>query len=220
MGDIVDGASGRRATEREDANNSGMSLKKGRVKGDWIRIQRGRMHSNDQPNQAMGGTGREGGKQASYGGRKEWYGSRGRVLNLARSCCGWSLVSASDLGACCSSGAVTVPGCATWPCTARTRHHTGHRQRPGGEELLRMELDVTERPRRVLQLRGTDWPWLCRLAEYRPNTPPHRPPAAPRCRSSSAAAVASASSSMEARAAVDVRTWRRTRRQSRTRRSR
>jgi hypothetical protein len=94
------------------------------------------------------------GKQARYVGRKEWYVDRGRVLTLARSCCGWISVSASDLG-------------------------------------------------RVLQLRGSDGPWLCRLATYCSNAPSHRPPATPRCRSSSAADVASASSSMEARTTVD-----------------
>jgi hypothetical protein len=37
------------------------------------------------------------GGQASKLWRKEWYGGRGRVLTLARSCCGWSSVLGSDL---------------------------------------------------------------------------------------------------------------------------
>ena len=80
-----------------------------------------------------------------------------KILTLARSCCGWSSGSASDLG-------------------------------------------------RVLQLRGSGGPWLCRLAEYRTdadrsNAP--RPPDAPLCPSTSAAAAVSASSSMDTEALAE-----------------
>jgi hypothetical protein len=92
-----------------------------KVKGDCTRIQRGGARTNDQPNQAMGGTGtgRQAGGRASKlvwreGGRKEedkeWYGVR--VLTLARSCCGWSSGSASDLGRVLQLRGSGGP----WPC--------------------------------------------------------------------------------------------------------